>query len=128
MPGLSTTWSGPEAMLGRFPIYQVDAFADAAFTGNPAAIVLLEEWLPTALMQSIAAENNQSTTAFLVRRAGTHALRWFTPTIEEEICGHATLAAGWLVLEKLETGREHVSFDTRAGAQRKTHSRWPRRD
>ncbi len=116
MHGPSTHCSRPDTMPRQFPIYQIDAFADAAFGGNPASIVLLDEWLPAALMQAIAAENNQSTTAFLVRRDGTHALRWFTPTIEEEICGHATLATGWLVLEKLQADRDEVSFDTRAGA------------
>jgi len=99
----------------RFPIYQIDAFADAAFQGNPAAVVVLDAWLPAPLLQAIAAENNQSTTAFLVRDAGIERLRWFTPTIEEEICGHATLAAAWLVLEKLDPGRSRVEFDTRAG-------------
>jgi PhzF family phenazine biosynthesis protein len=100
----------------RLPIHQIDAFAERVFSGNPAAVVLLDDWLPDDRLQTIAAENNQATTAFLVRSGGRHALRWFTPTIEEEICGHATLATAWLVLEKLEPGRAAVTFDTRAGA------------
>ena len=102
-------------MLKRFPVYQVDAFADGPFTGNPASIVLLPQWLSDQQLQAIAAENNQTTTAFLVRDKSENALRWFTPTIEEEICGHATLATAWLVFNKLEPATASVTFATRAG-------------
>ena len=78
----------------RLPIYQVDAFTDNLFGGNPAAICPLDAWLPDATMQAIAAENNLSETAFFVREGGDYALRWFTPTVEVDLCGHATLASG----------------------------------
>lgn len=100
----------------RLPIWQIAAFAAARFRGNPAAVVLVEDWLPAPLMQAIAAENNQATTAFLRHREDGFALRWFTPTIEEPLCGHATLAAAALVLEELRPGAPRVTFDTPAGA------------
>ncbi len=96
----------------RLPIYQVDAFTDRLFGGNPAAVCPLQSWLPDAVMQSIAAENNLSETAFLVREGADYALRWFTPTVEVELCGHATLAAGHVVMRFLEPQRDAVSFRT----------------
>jgi PhzF family phenazine biosynthesis protein len=99
----------------RLPIHQIDAFAEGPFRGNPAAVVQVEDWLPDALMQAIAAENNQTTTAFLRRRDDGFALRWFTPTIEEPVCGHATLAAAALVLEEMLPGAAAVAFATPAG-------------
>jgi predicted PhzF superfamily epimerase YddE/YHI9 len=99
----------------RLPIWQIDAFTKGPFGGNPAAIVRVEDWLPVELMQAIAAENNQTTTAFLRRDDSGFALRWFTPTIEEPVCGHATLAAGALVLDELDPKRDAVTFETRAG-------------
>ncbi|MCC7425844.1 MAG: PhzF family phenazine biosynthesis protein [Alphaproteobacteria bacterium] len=106
----------------RLPIYQIDAFADRPMSGNPAAIVLLPddlpEWLPDTTMQAIAAENNQTTTAFLARRGEGFHLRWFTPTIEEEICGHATLATAALVFGRLAPEARKVAFNTRAGSLR----------
>ncbi|RDE04936.1 PhzF family phenazine biosynthesis protein [Sphingomonas aracearum] len=99
----------------RIPFAQIDAFADAPFAGNPAAVMPLAEWLDDAVLQSIAAENNLSETAFLVPDAeGTadFALRWFTPTNEVAMCGHATLASGHFVL--LSDGdRQQVRFSTR---------------
>ena len=77
--------------------YVVDAFADAVFQGNPAGVCLLEEDLPDQLMQRIAAENNLSETAFLRREGETYRLRWFTPTFEIDLCGHATLASAHVV-------------------------------
>lgn len=97
------------------PVFQIDAFADGPFSGNPAGIVLVPDWPDDRVMQAIAAETNQTTTAFLRARDGRFALRWFTPTIEEEICGHATLAAAWLVFRRLDPARRAVAFDTRAG-------------
>jgi predicted PhzF superfamily epimerase YddE/YHI9 len=76
----------------ELPIYQVDAFADTVFKGNPAAIMPLEEWLDDATLQAIAMENNLSETAYLVTRGNAYELRWFTPAVEVELCGHATLA------------------------------------
>ncbi len=96
----------------RLPIYQVDAFAERLFAGNPAAVVPLEEWLPEAAMQAIAAENNLAETAFFRRENGHYALRWFTPTVEVELCGHATLASAYVIFRFLEPGRNSVEFRT----------------
>lgn len=83
----------------RLPIFQVDAFAERVFGGNPAAVVLLDRWLPDPILQAIAAENNLSETAFVLLGGPMHGLRWFTPTLEVNLCGHATLAAGCVVME-----------------------------
>jgi predicted PhzF superfamily epimerase YddE/YHI9 len=96
----------------RLPIYQVDAFTDSLFGGNPAAVCPLPSWLPDAVMQAIAAENNLSETAFFVRDGADYALRWFTPSVEVDLCGHATLASGYVVFRFLEPQRETVSFQT----------------
>ena len=98
----------------KIPMFQVDAFTDEMFAGNPAAVCLLEGWLPDTTLQSIAAENNLSETAFLVRRGDGFELRWMTPTTEVELCGHATLAAGMVVLGQLEPSRAEIRFETRA--------------
>jgi len=96
----------------QLPIYQVDAFAERLFGGNPAAVCPLPQWLPDATMQAIAAENNLAETAFFVRDGGDYALRWFTPTLEVDLCGHATLASGYVVFRYIEPQRETVSFHT----------------
>ena len=80
-------------MSTRIAIEQLAAFAEAPFEGNPAAVCCLDAWLPDALMQAIATENNLSETAFLVGGGGRSQLRWFTPPCEVDLCGHATLAA-----------------------------------
>jgi PhzF family phenazine biosynthesis protein len=99
-------------------IWVVDAFTDRVFTGNPAAVVPLERWLPDATLQAIAAENKLSETAFMVPTGlkGNYQLRWFTPSTEVPICGHATLAAGAVLLSEIEPDLEVVVFDTQAGA------------
>lgn len=100
------------------PIYQLDAFAAELFSGNPAAVVPLAKWLPDKTMMQIAAENNLSETAFYVpsKEVGAdYHLRWFTPTLEVDCCGHATLATAALILGKLEPRRESVAFETRSG-------------
>jgi len=97
-------------------IYQVDAFADRPFAGNPAAVCPLDSWLPDEVMQNIAAENNLSETAFFVRRGDDFDLRWFTPRAEVDLCGHATLGSAFVVLRRLDPGRESVTFHTRSGA------------
>lgn len=97
----------------RIPLYQVDAFAARPFSGNPAAVCLLDDWLPEERLQEIAAENNLAETAFLVQKADVFELRWFTPTLEVELCGHATLASGWVVLHRLLRDLEEVRFRTR---------------
>ncbi len=104
------------------PLYQVDAFADAAFGGNPAAVMPLGAWLPEADMQAIAAENNLSETAFLVAagQPGHYGLRWFTPAVEVDLCGHATLASAWVVFNKLAPRLTDVVFETRSGELRVT--------
>jgi predicted PhzF superfamily epimerase YddE/YHI9 len=96
----------------QLPIYQVDAFADHVFRGNPAAVCPLRAWLPDATMQAIAAENNLAETAFFVPEGNDYALRWFTPTVEVDLCGHATLASAHIVFSFLEPKRESVSFRT----------------
>jgi PhzF family phenazine biosynthesis protein len=102
-------------MTMRLPIYQVDAFAGRVFGGNPAAVVPLESWLPDATMQSIAAENNLAETAFLVPGPESWGLRWFTPSVEVDLCGHATLASAWVVFEHLRSEGSSVRFDTKSG-------------
>jgi PhzF family phenazine biosynthesis protein len=97
----------------RLPLYQIDAFADRLFAGNPAAVVPLEEELPEAVMQAIAAENNLAETAFFRRTDEDFALRWFTPTVEVELCGHATLASAYVIFRHLEPARREVRFVTR---------------
>ncbi|MEO8663594.1 MAG: PhzF family phenazine biosynthesis protein [Bryobacteraceae bacterium] len=99
----------------KIPIYQVDAFTGNLFAGNPAAICPLESWLDTARLQSIAAENNLSETAFFVRTGDRYHLRWFTPAVEVDLCGHATLAAAYVIFRFLEPSLESVEFDTRSG-------------
>ncbi len=99
----------------RIPLYQIDAFAREVFRGNPAAVCPLDDWLPDGVLQSIAAENNLAETAFLVGGEGRYRLRWFTPTREVDLCGHATLASAHVVFEYLEPGRETVVFDSRSG-------------
>ena len=100
----------------RLPIYQLDAFTDRMFGGNPAAVCLLDRWLDDATLQAIALENNLSETAFLVPDGdGDYGLRWFTPTLEVDLCGHATLASAWLILHRLAPERTGVAFATRSG-------------
>jgi len=97
------------------PIYQVDAFTMGPFTGNPAAVCPLDAWLDDDTMQSIAAENNLAETAFIVASEKGYDLRWFTPAIEVDLCGHATLAAGYVVLYHLQPELDSVSFETISG-------------
>lgn len=99
----------------KLPIYQVDAFASRLFTGNPAAVVIMDEWLPGGTLQAIAQENNLSETAFVVPRDGFYDLRWFTPTVEVDLCGHATLAAAHVLLEHGYTSASDVVFHYQGG-------------
>lgn len=98
--------------------YQVDAFTKQLFAGNPAAVVPLSAWLDDGLMQAIAAENNLSETAFFVPEGKTFALRWFTPTCEVDLCGHATLAAAHVIFSELGNVQKEVVFKTRSGELR----------
>ena len=99
----------------RLPVFQVDAFADALFRGNPAAVVPLEEWLPDSLMQSIALENNLSETAFFVPTKAGFEIRWFTPKAEVDLCGHATLAAAHVIFNEAGYPKNKLSFGSRSG-------------
>jgi PhzF family phenazine biosynthesis protein len=99
----------------RIPVYQVDAFASRVFTGNPAAVCPLEQWLPDEQMQAIAAENNLAETAFFVPNGDGYHLRWFTPTVEVDLCGHATLASAFVVFTKLNPPAKSVQFLTKSG-------------
>ena len=100
----------------QLSLYQVDAFTDGPFSGNPAAVVPLSEWLPERTMQAIALENNLSETAFFVPRDdGGIDLRWFTPLIEVDLCGHATLATAWVLFNRLEQTGDSITFHTRSG-------------
>lgn len=99
----------------RVPIFQLDAFASRRFTGNPAAVMLLPHFMDDAVLQAIAAENNLSETAFLVREGEEYRLRWFTPAVEVPLCGHATLASAAVVMKRLEPGRRSVVFKTASG-------------
>jgi PhzF family phenazine biosynthesis protein len=102
----------------RIPIFQIDAFTKRRFAGNPAAVMPQERFLADASLQSIAAENNLAETAFLVREGEDYRLRWFTPTIEVPLCGHATLASAAVVMERLEPGRRAVVFQSASGPLR----------
>jgi PhzF family phenazine biosynthesis protein len=100
----------------KIPLYQLDAFASRPFAGNPAAICPLDKWLPDEILQSIATENNLSETAFYIRNGGGYDLRWFTPAVEVDLCGHATLASACVILEiRRETADSRVVFRTKSG-------------
>jgi PhzF family phenazine biosynthesis protein len=99
----------------RTPIYQLDAFAARRFAGNPAAVMPMDSFLADAALQAIAAENNLAETAFLVPDGGDYRLRWFTPTLEVPLCGHATLASAAVVMERLEPQRSQVVFHSASG-------------
>ncbi len=96
-------------------IYQIDAFTSRLFGGNPAAVCILDSWLDAEVLQDVAAENNLSETAFIVQSNTGYDLRWFTPKLEVDLCGHATLAAGYVVLNLLNRDSDSVSFDTLSG-------------
>lgn len=99
--------------MSGFPLYQVDAFTSDVLSGNPAAVMPLPAWLTDSQMVRIAAENNVSETAFIVRTDGRYDIRWFSPTVEVPLCGHGTLAAAWVVFNHLEPALDTVTFRTR---------------
>lgn len=101
--------------MPELTIYQVDAFTDKVFGGNPAAVCPLEAWLPDATMQTIAAENNLSETAFFVPNGDGYHLRWFTPAIEVALCGHATLASAYVIARHIDPKVETIRFDSASG-------------
>ena len=100
-------------MIMSIAVFQVDAFAERAFEGNPAAVCLLESWPGDRLLQQIAMENNLSETAFLVQKGEVWELRWFTPTVEVDLCGHATLASAHVLFSKGKISGERVVFSTK---------------
>jgi len=103
----------------KYTIYQVDAFAEKVFQGNPAAVMPLEDWLEDKLMQQIAMENNLSETAFFVKTDAGYHIRWFTPEFEIDLCGHATLASAYIIKNFVEPHLAEINFTTqKAGALR----------
>lgn len=100
--------------MSRVPFWHVNAFADAPFTGNPAAVVVLDAWPEESWMQAVAAQNALSETAFLVKEMEGWRIRWFTPSVEVDLCGHATLASAWVVLTHVEPA-DAVVFASKSG-------------
>ncbi len=96
-------------------LYQIDAFTSELFRGNPAAVCPLEAWLPDELMQKIAMENNLAETAFYVRSGDRFRIRWFTPAVEVDLCGHATLAAAYVIFHYDRYSGGEIEFDSRSG-------------
>ena len=101
--------------MKQIPIYQVDAFTDQIFRGNPAAVCPLDEWLPDVTLQSIAAENNLAETAFFVTQGDRFHLRWFTPTQEVSLCGHATVATAHVLMQHQNHNASTIQFDSLSG-------------
>jgi PhzF family phenazine biosynthesis protein len=99
----------------KIPLYQIDAFTSRVFAGNPAAVCPLEKWLQEDLMQDIAMENNLSETAFFVLSDQGYHIRWFTPTSEVDLCGHATLASAYVLFTYLDPAMTRVTFQSRSG-------------
>lgn len=99
----------------KLTLYQVDAFADKLFRGNPAAVIPLDKWIPDELMQQIAMENNLAETAFFVPRGKHFEIRWFTPALEIDLCGHATLASAFVLYNYLDHKRPSITFHSKSG-------------
>ena len=99
----------------KLAIFQIDAFSDKVFGGNPACVVPLENWLQDEVLLKIAQENAVAETAFFVRKGKNYHLRWFTPDIEMDLCGHATLASAHCILSELKLESEKVIFETVSG-------------
>jgi predicted PhzF superfamily epimerase YddE/YHI9 len=99
----------------RARIFQLDAFTSRLFAGNPAAVMLLDTYPADTILQALAAENNLAETAFLVALGEDYRIRWFTPRVEVPLCGHATLASAAVVMERLERGRDAVTFHSASG-------------
>lgn len=99
----------------KIPIFQIDAFANEVFRGNPAAVCPLDHWLDDTCLQAIAAENNLAETAYFVAEGGAHRLRWFTPKQEVDLCGHATLASAYVIFQYLKPEAMAVTFNSQSG-------------
>lgn len=104
-----------EGKTMKLDIYQIDAFANKIFEGNPAAVCPLDKWLSDELMQKIAAENNLSETVFFVKEGERFHIRWFTPSVEVDMCGHATLASAYVLFEHLNYQENEIVFDSKSG-------------
>lgn len=102
----------------KIPLYQIDAFTGHVFHGNPAAVCPFEEWLDDSVMRAIAQENNLSETAFFVKEGEDYRIRWFTPVAEVDLCGHATLASGFVIFNYLDPTINEVTFHSRSGPLR----------
>src|SRR5688572_28315703 len=99
----------------KLKIYQVDAFTDKLFGGNPATVIPLDKWLPDEVLQNIALENNLAETAFYIKNGGDYHIRWFTPAVEVDLCGHATLAAAHVLFNHENYKGEEIRFGSRSG-------------
>jgi len=102
----------------RLTLYQIDAFTNSIFCGNPAAVIPLKKWLPDELMQRVAMENNLSETVFFVpseKKKADYDIRWFTPELEINLCGHATLGSAFVIFEILKEKKKKVVFDSKSG-------------
>lgn len=99
----------------KIPMYQIDAFTSEVFRGNPAAVCVLKEWLDDKVLQNIASENNLAETAFIIKSDQGYDLRWFTPKVEIDLCGHATLASAFVIFKFLQPELNFVSFSTMSG-------------
>jgi PhzF family phenazine biosynthesis protein len=100
----------------KISVYYVDAFAEDLFSGNQAAVCPLKEWVPDDVMQSIAAENNLSETAFFTGSKGRYHIRWFTPFKEIDLCGHATLSSAYVIFNRIDRSLKEIVFDSRSGS------------
>ena len=107
----------------KLTIYQVDAFTNKVFGGNPAAVIRLQSWLDDDMMQKIALENNLSETAFFVKQNEGYHIRWFTPTLEIDLCGHATLASAYIIKTFLEPHVQEIIFTTQKAGILKTYAK-----
>ena len=99
----------------QIPYYQINAFTRSMTGGNPAGVCVLDAWLPDATLQAIAAENSLSETAFFLRQRGGYGLRWFTPTVEVDLCGHATLASAYAIFKYIDPKAGNIVFATQGG-------------
>jgi PhzF family phenazine biosynthesis protein len=99
----------------KIKIYQIDAFTNKVFTGNPAAVCPLDQWIDDTIMQNIAQENNLAETAFIVQEQDSYQIRWFTPTKEVDLCGHATLASAYVIFNYLNLKNNSIKFLSKSG-------------
>ena len=99
--------------MNKIKIYQVDAFTGTMFKGNPAAVCPLENWLPDDILQSVAMENNLSETAFFIKKNDKFLIRWFTPKVEMNLCGHATLAAAHIIFSEIDLNKKSIELHTK---------------